>query len=97
MAEFYDVRGPFFENGYAIILKDEKYGMINDKEKIIVPCKYDDIDYFHCGLARVKKNNKFGFHKKIYDLTERFQKFQLGFFWISHIRCSFKFWLYYLH
>ena len=32
--------------------------------EILVPCSYDDVDYFREGLARVKKNGKWGFIDK---------------------------------
>ena len=41
--------------------------------------------------AVIYKENKFGFNKEIQKLTLEYPKFQLGFLWISRIRCGFKF------
>jgi len=35
--------------------------------------------------------NNLGFISEIKDLTFQYPKYQLGFFWISLIRCGFKF------
>ena len=37
------------------------------------------------------KENDFGFTSEIRNLTFQYPKYQLGFFWISRIRCGFKF------
>jgi len=39
----------------------------------------------------IYKENDFGFISEIKDLTFQYPKYQLGFFWISRIRCGFKF------
>ncbi len=40
----YDYATPFNEDGLAVVKKEGKYGVINVKEKTIVPFNYDDID-----------------------------------------------------
>jgi hypothetical protein len=39
----------------------------------------------------IYKENDFGFISEIKNLTFQYLKYQLGFFWISRIRCGFKF------
>jgi len=41
--------------------------------------------------AIIFKENDFGFISEIKNLTFQYPKYQLGFFWISRIRCDFKF------
>ena len=41
--------------------------------------------------AIIYKENDFGFISEIRNLTFQYPKYQLGFFWISRIRCGFKF------
>jgi len=41
--------------------------------------------------AIIYKENDFGFTSEIRNLTFQYPKYQLGFFWISRIRCGFKF------
>jgi len=41
--------------------------------------------------AIIYKENDFGFISEIKNLTFLYPKYQLGFFWISQIRCVFKF------
>jgi len=41
--------------------------------------------------AIIYKENDFGFISEIKNLTFQYPKYQLGFFWISRIRCGFKF------
>lgn len=38
-----------------------KYGIIDNKGHEVVPCEFDEILPFTCGLSRFKENNKFGF------------------------------------
>ena len=39
----------------------------------------------------IYKENDFGFISEIKNLTFQYPKYQLGFFWISRIRCGFKY------
>ena len=52
----------FLDNGYAIVKKDGKYGLINKMGEYIIPCKYDDL-YAPTqeGLMAAKMNGKWGF------------------------------------
>ena len=43
-----------FFGGYSIVMNtDGKYGYMNTEGEIVIPCKYDDADYFFDGLAKV--------------------------------------------
>ena len=57
---FFDAKSEF-ENGLALITKDEKYGYINEKGEIVVPCIYDSVDEFGGGLNKVVRNGKTGY------------------------------------
>ena len=49
-------------NGFAILGKGGKYGMIDSNAKLVIPLEYTEIKEFHSGLARVKsENGKYGF------------------------------------
>lgn len=51
----------FFEEGVAIVLKDNKYGLLDSKGKEIAPCIYEDMDDFlEIGLVLVEKKAKYG-------------------------------------
>ena len=39
----------------------DKFGFIDQSGTEVVPCKYDDVDDFYEGLARVELNGKYGF------------------------------------
>lgn|SRR5574344_930537 len=73
-----------FKNDYAIVEKNGKQGLINVHGDIIVPMKYDWIDYFdqlYPGMAKVMVGNKYGLVgkdgkeivKPIYDDIGTFQ------------------------
>ncbi len=49
----------FFESK-AVIIKNGKYGYINTKGNIIIPCKFDYASSFINGMAKVKMNKKYG-------------------------------------
>lgn len=65
---FEEVSG-FFE-GYSMVKRDGKYGIINRKGKVILPIEYDNsgwrsMEYiFSENLAMVEKNEKYGFVNK---------------------------------
>jgi WG containing repeat len=42
-----------FENGLALVQKNQKYGLLNDKGQELVACEYDFIGFFEQGYARV--------------------------------------------
>ena len=50
-----------FNEGFARVQKDYKYGYINTKGEQIVECKFDDACDFSEGFARVKKDGKWGY------------------------------------
>ena len=68
----YDMVYNFNKNGYAVVLKDNLYGVINDKGKLVLDLKYDDIklldDVFfnniynktNRNLFIIKIDNKYG-------------------------------------
>lgn len=53
-----------FQNGFAIVKKDNKYGFINEEYDEIVPCVYDEALPFECSCAIVRKDGKYGFVDK---------------------------------
>ena len=50
----FDYAGDFNE-GFAAVLKDRKWGYINTKGEQIVECKFDDVGYFTKALLLLKK------------------------------------------
>ena len=52
-----------FENGYASVLKDDKWGIVNTDGTLICDMVYDEIFDFDAedGFAAVCKNDKWGF------------------------------------
>ena len=50
-----------FNEGFAAVQKDGKWGYINTKGEQIVECKFDHAWYFHEGLAAVQKDGKWGY------------------------------------
>lgn len=42
------------------IVEDGKYGIKSIDGDIYIPCKYEDIDVFQCGVAVVRSNGKYG-------------------------------------
>ena len=55
----FDTISPFNED-YAVVSKDKKFGFINKDGKIVIPLKYDDAQSFTSGYAVIKKNGKYG-------------------------------------
>jgi hypothetical protein len=47
-----------FSEGLADVKQNGKWGYINTKEKVVIPCIYDGAMSFYKGLAKVKKNDK---------------------------------------
>ena len=49
-----------FSNGLAKVKQNGKWGFVNTKGEIVIPCVYDDGDVysFSEGLAKVKQNGK---------------------------------------
>lgn len=52
-----------FGNEGMVVYKDSlgKYGFKNNSGEIIIPCKYDYVYDFYCGLACVNKAGKYGY------------------------------------
>ena len=48
-------------NGLIIKKVNGKYGFVNEKGKIVIPCKYDEVYDFSEGLAAVRKGDYWGF------------------------------------
>ncbi|TAE73012.1 MAG: WG repeat-containing protein [Bacteroidetes bacterium] len=51
---------PEFINGFATVNLNGKYGVIDEKGKEIVPCKYEFVGTYIDGIAKIKMNNKIG-------------------------------------
>lgn len=49
-----------FQEGTAIVLKNNLYGLINEKGKEILPCSYDSISSFLKHFRIIKKDKKYG-------------------------------------
>ena len=71
VSDIYDGYSPASKDGFCVVEKDDKYGVIDVNGKSIIPCSYDDIPFegedsqlFHDGLLRIEKNGKFGFVDK---------------------------------
>lgn len=78
LAKRYEYITPF-RDGMAIVLKNEKYGFIDETGKQVIPCIYQFATYFSDGLASVYNGN-YGFTDKtgkqvipcIYELARDF-------------------------
>ena len=67
---------------------------LNGKKACVIKKFYWERDIFKPSIAKkaiIYKENDFGFISEIKDLSFQYPKYQLGFFWISRIRCGFKF------
>jgi len=67
---------------------------LNGKKKSEIKKFYWERDFFKSSKAKkaiIYKENDFGFISEIRNLTFQYPKYQLGFIWISRIRCGFKF------
>lgn len=66
---FYDIAAPFTD-GYAMVSRNGKYGIINNRGKIILPIQYDNSGFrsmlyiFSENIAMVEKDGKYGFVNK---------------------------------
>lgn len=56
----YDEAGPFV-NGFAIVLKNNKFSFVDADGRLIAPIEFDGIRNFCNQLAAVQKNGKWGF------------------------------------
>lgn len=48
-------------DGWILVIKNGKWGYINEKNEVLIPLIYQDLGDFYGGLAYAKKDNKFGF------------------------------------
>ena len=53
----YDFQGPYC-NGIAKVKKNKKWGFIDTTGAVIAPMKYDEVENFNDGLARVRVSQK---------------------------------------
>jgi hypothetical protein len=61
----YDITGEFYEESLNVrSRKNSKWGFVDETGKNIISCKYDDVDYFFKGFAKVKFHGKYGFINK---------------------------------
>lgn len=61
------------KNGYVVVKKNGKYGLIDTKGNIVLDMQYDDLDPFIEDLALAKKNNKYGFLDKDKNIAIPFE------------------------
>ena len=53
---------PFEKNGYVVLDKDKKYGLIDaNTGEVIIPFEYQDLDDYSEGLLAAEKNDKYGY------------------------------------
>lgn len=50
-----------FSEGLSYVLKNKKYGYVNEQGKIVIPCKFDEAYAFQAGEAIVKSGKKIFF------------------------------------
>lgn len=62
-----------FQNGYAKVKKNNKFGFINESFVETIPVIYDDVQSFSEGLAAVKKNGLWGFIDSIGNIVINFK------------------------
>lgn len=53
-----------FTEGMGKVIRNGKFGFVNNTGKLSIPCTYDSADSFNEGLALVKKNNTYFFIDK---------------------------------
>jgi len=54
----------FFNDGLCAVKRNEKWGFVNLKGQLIIPCEYDEYRPFFNGISPVSKNGKWGFIDK---------------------------------
>lgn len=50
-----------FEDGFAIVQKDGKFGFIDEEYNEVVPCVFDEVSKYLNGRSIVKKDGKYGY------------------------------------
>ena len=63
-----------YEEGFYIVIKEERYGFIDINGKELTQCVYDEAHPFSEGLALVKKNGSYGYVDKKGKSTFDFQQ-----------------------
>ena len=58
--EYDDISLGSADGNYFIVLKNEKWGLINRQNKLIIPYEYDELDYPKDNLIAAYKNEKYG-------------------------------------
>jgi WG containing repeat len=48
----------YIKKGILLVIKNDKKGLVNVKNEIVLPIEYDFIDFFKNGFTTVRKNNK---------------------------------------
>ena len=52
-----------FSEGLAGVEQNEKWGFINTKGEVVIPCIYDEATWFSEGLAKVKQKRQMGLYQ----------------------------------
>ena len=73
----YDGRNFDFNEGLAIVLQDEKYGMIDLTGKLVIPCVYDKLYDCSEGLIRASKDKQTGIIDKHNNIVIPFGKYEI--------------------
>lgn len=58
--DFYDATG-YFQNGFAVVSRNNKMGIVNKAGKVVVPIRYDFVNNFSEGKALVRNNWEYGY------------------------------------
>ncbi|MDR1897620.1 MAG: WG repeat-containing protein [Prevotellaceae bacterium] len=77
---YYAGQLPVFYEGFANVVKNDKWGFINETGKETIPLIYEWVDCFSEGLAAVKLNEKCGFIDKTGNEAIPFKYEQAGSF-----------------
>lgn len=71
--EKFDSVKPFVGGEYAAVMKDGKWGFVDNKGEIKIKCEYDDADSFSMQYAPVMKDGKWGYIDKQNELVFDYQ------------------------
>ena len=69
-----------FKDGFAVVEKGDKWGFVNTKGELAIPCIYDYAFDFSEGLATIRKNGKYGFINKKGEVVIPFKFEECGVF-----------------
>lgn len=59
--EQYVVSTTFNDDGFSVVIKNGKYGVIDRKGNEVIPVQYDDLRFEDNGIAAVRKDGKWGY------------------------------------